>query len=148
MAIHTANELARDVVALTDERSVLADRVRELEEEIRIREQSQIPVIPRGAQRLIATLEVRVRELESALEVYADARHWAISRDEFRHPSAVWIGPGATDRIPDAPGVARAALAAGGRSPGAKLCDQECWTTGNCTGACADGEPSRREQEA
>ncbi len=52
--------------------------------------------------------------LREALAVYADHRHWGITRDEFRHPSAVWIGPGAVTTavaaVPDAPMTARQAL--------------------------------------
>lgn len=53
-----------------------------------------------------------VDKLEAALRVYADARHWGIQRDEFRHPHCVWLGPGATDHVPDGPAVAREALRA------------------------------------
>ena len=49
--------------------------------------------------------------LREALAVYADHRNWGIER-EFKYPRAVWIGPGADSSVPDAPGIARAALAA------------------------------------
>ena len=52
----------------------------------------------------------QLRELREALEQYADPRHWAISRNGFRNPSCIWIGPGAEDAVPNAVGIARAAL--------------------------------------
>jgi hypothetical protein len=53
----------------------------------------------------------RVRELEAALRQYEDARHWGIMRDGYRHPSAVWLGPGAEETpVPNPMGVAREAL--------------------------------------
>ncbi len=66
----------------------------------------------------VDALRSRLQEAERALRAYADARNWAISRDEFRHPSAVWIGPGAEDKYPNAPQLARDALAAGGEHQG------------------------------
>ncbi len=60
----------------------------------------------------IIDLERQCNELYVALEVYADPRNWAISRDDqFRHPTVNWIGPGSTQTpVPDAPKVAREAL--------------------------------------
>jgi hypothetical protein len=49
--------------------------------------------------------------LREALTVYADARHWAIRRNETRYPDCIWIGPGAEETVPNAPETARAALA-------------------------------------
>lgn len=56
--------------------------------------------------------ERRVVQLEEALAVYADPRHWSIARDIFRYPTAIWIGPGAaSETAPDAPKIAREVLA-------------------------------------
>jgi hypothetical protein len=56
--------------------------------------------------------EARVAELEAALAEYANPQHWGIDRTDFQYPKCVWIGPGADQRVPNAPEVARAALAA------------------------------------
>jgi hypothetical protein len=62
----------------------LAARVAALEEEIRIREESQIPVIPRGAKANMDRLEARV----AALEAVREAAKEAVRRDAVRlHPS-------------------------------------------------------------
>ena len=63
--------------------------------------------------------EADVARLREALTVYADGRNWAISRDDLALPvtawvGPAWVGPGAVTKrgVPDAPAVARAALAA------------------------------------
>ena len=59
----------------------------------------------------VALLKQENNLLREALEVYADHRNWGIRRDDMhRYPAAVWIGPRAAQTVPDAPGVARAAL--------------------------------------
>ena len=96
----------QDALAALD--ALVAERDRALEN-VRVREASQIPMIPRAAQERLEAAEAEVARLREALAVYADHRHWGIER-EFRYPRAVWIGPGADQTVPDAPGVARAAL--------------------------------------
>lgn len=59
-----------------------------------------------------ASSAVRHLWTANALAKYADPRHWGIERESFGYPRAVWIGPGANQRFPDAPGIARAALEA------------------------------------
>lgn len=87
--------------------SSLEAEVARLREEIRISEESQIPVIPRGAQ-------ARIKALEDALRVYADPLHWAISRDDLNYKVLSWIGPGATDAgLPNGMKIAREALGDG-----------------------------------
>jgi hypothetical protein len=73
------------------------------------------PAVPSRAplrEPIIVRCQVERDRLAEALTVYADHRNWGITRDELRHPSAVWIGPRSTETVPDAPGVARAALEA------------------------------------
>jgi hypothetical protein len=55
--------------------------------------------------------EERAEQLAAALEQYADARNWGISRDDLNHRVCSWIGDGALEPIPDGPRVARKALA-------------------------------------
>lgn len=62
---------------------------------------------------VVIDLSERLDAARKALEQYADPRNWGIERD-FRYPRAVWIGPGADQSVPDALGIARAALAADG----------------------------------
>lgn len=57
-----------------------------------------------------ANYRVRVARLEAALAVYADARNWAIRRNGKTVEDCIWIGPGATDTVPDGPKTAREAL--------------------------------------
>ncbi len=62
----------------------------------------------------LTTQEYRAenQRLRDALEAYADARHWAISRDDLNHKVVSWIGPGAeTNGQPNPMQVAREALA-------------------------------------
>lgn len=46
----------------------LEDEIRRLHEEIRIREESQIPMIPRGAQQKMERLEAEIQRLRNALK--------------------------------------------------------------------------------
>lgn len=46
----------------------LEDEIRRLHEEIRIREESQIPMIPRGAQQKMERLEAEIQRLHGVLE--------------------------------------------------------------------------------
>lgn len=59
-----------------------------------------------------------LEEIEEALGVYADGRHWAICRDDFDIPVVSWIGPGAIPetgkyRLPDPATTAKAVLGTG-----------------------------------
>ncbi len=66
------------------------------------------------ARDALAELEAqaaRADAYEKALQVYADPRNWGIQRDEFRYPILTWIGPGATETVPNGMLTARAVLA-------------------------------------
>lgn len=67
---HTSARVALDV---------LEEKLRQQAVEIRIREQSQIPVIPRAAQERLTKAEARVQELEDALRDFRDS--WLIVRE-------------------------------------------------------------------
>lgn len=64
---------------------------RRLNEEIRLREESQIPVIPHGAAVQLERLQVENQRLREALEAFANPQHWGVTRD-LGQPVPTWIG--------------------------------------------------------
>jgi hypothetical protein len=63
------------------------------------------------AEAELAGLRETVTALTEALKVYGNYQHWAIDRTDWDFPKCIWIGPGATERVPNAPEIALAALA-------------------------------------
>jgi len=82
-------QLARDVLALLADRAALEREIALAKEEIRIREESQIPVIPRGAQAKIDRLEAdRAALLEAAKAAKSQAA--APDYDEEAIRASLW----------------------------------------------------------
>lgn len=58
----------------------------------------------------LADYRTAYQTLKNVLKEYADAKNWAISRDDLNHPVVSWIGPGAAERPPRPIGLAESAI--------------------------------------